>query len=94
MTHPPVLTAIVSASPSPIPAANGTRSTGGRLPSRCPTASAKRGRISPANVWDENADPYSKTVQVTVGRLRRKLGQPDIETAPGAGYRITDQPSG
>jgi DNA-binding response OmpR family regulator len=29
-------------------------------------------------------------VQVTIGRLRRKLGEPDIiETIPGAGYRIT-----
>jgi DNA-binding response OmpR family regulator len=41
-------------------------------------------------VWDENADPFTKTVQVTIGRLRRKLGEPDIiETIPGVGYRIT-----
>jgi DNA-binding response OmpR family regulator len=41
------------------------------------------------NVWDENADPFTKTVQVTLGRLRRKLGEPRaIETAPGVGYRI------
>jgi DNA-binding response OmpR family regulator len=40
-------------------------------------------------VWDENADPFTKTVQVTIGRLRRKLGEPPlIETLPGAGYRI------
>jgi len=40
-------------------------------------------------VWDENADPFTKTVQVTVGRLRRRLGPPDvIETVPGVGYRI------
>ncbi len=40
-------------------------------------------------VWDENADPFTKTVQVTIGRLRRKLGEPQvIETLPGAGYRI------
>jgi DNA-binding response OmpR family regulator len=40
-------------------------------------------------VWDENADPFTKTVQVTVGRLRRKLGSPPIiETLAGAGYRI------
>jgi len=39
--------------------------------------------------WDENADPFTKTVQVTIGRLRRKLGDPDvIETLPGVGYRI------
>jgi DNA-binding response OmpR family regulator len=42
-------------------------------------------------VWDENADPFTKTVQVTVGRLRRKLGAPPvIETLAGAGYRIRE----
>jgi DNA-binding response OmpR family regulator len=40
-------------------------------------------------VWDENADPFTNTVQVTIGRLRRKLGDPDvIETIRGVGYRI------
>jgi DNA-binding response OmpR family regulator len=40
--------------------------------------------------WDEHTDPFTKTVQVTVGRLRRKLGDPDvIETIPGVGYRIS-----
>ncbi len=39
--------------------------------------------------WDENADPFTKTVVVTIGRLRRKLGEPQvIETATGVGYRI------
>jgi DNA-binding response OmpR family regulator len=39
--------------------------------------------------WDENADPFTKTVTVTIGRLRRKLGAPQlIETTPGIGYRI------
>jgi len=43
-----------------------------------------------AQAWDENADPFTKTVQVTIGRLRRKLGPPDIiETIPTIGYRIT-----
>ncbi len=43
-------------------------------------------------VWDENADPFTKTVQVTIGRLRRKLGEPQvIETLPSLGYRITDR---
>ena len=43
-------------------------------------------------VWDENADPFTKTVPVTVGRLRRKLGPPDvITTVAGAGYRICDE---
>ncbi len=40
-------------------------------------------------VWDENADPFTRTVAVTLGRLRRKLGEPDpIETVVGAGYRM------
>ncbi|MFB9235554.1 response regulator transcription factor [Plantactinospora siamensis] len=40
-------------------------------------------------VWDENADPFTKTVAVTIGRLRRRLGPPDvIVTVAGAGYRI------
>ena len=40
-------------------------------------------------VWDENADPFTNTVAVTVGRLRRKLGDPPvIATTPGVGYRI------
>ena len=40
-------------------------------------------------VWDENADPFTNTVTVTVGRLRRKLGEPAvITTKPGVGYRV------
>jgi DNA-binding response OmpR family regulator len=40
-------------------------------------------------VWDENADPFTRTVAVTLGRLRRKLGEPDvIETVVGVGYRM------
>nr|WP_221474518.1 response regulator transcription factor [Planomonospora venezuelensis] len=40
-------------------------------------------------VWDENADPFTNTVTVTIGRLRRKLGGPPvITTAPGVGYRL------
>jgi DNA-binding response OmpR family regulator len=40
-------------------------------------------------VWDENADPFTRTVAVTLGRLRRKLGRPEvIETVVGAGYRV------
>ena len=38
--------------------------------------------------WDENADPFTNTVRVTIGRLRRKLGDPEvIQTSPGIGYR-------
>ncbi|PVE11810.1 response regulator transcription factor [Streptomyces scopuliridis] len=45
-------------------------------------------------VWDENADPFTNTVTVTIGRLRRKLGSPPvITTTPGVGYRIADAPT-
>ncbi|GAA3113749.1 response regulator transcription factor [Streptosporangium carneum] len=41
-------------------------------------------------VWDEHANPLTNTVTVTIGRLRRKLGDPPvITTTPGVGYRIT-----
>ncbi len=39
--------------------------------------------------WDENVDPFTHVVRVTIMTLRRKLGDPPlIETLPGAGYRI------
>jgi len=46
------------------------------------------------HVWDEHADPFTRTVRVTISNLRRKLrdaGSPDlIETVVGAGYRLRD----
>ena len=40
-------------------------------------------------VWDEEADPFTNAVRVTISRLRAKLGEPPlIETVPRAGYRI------
>ena len=43
--------------------------------------------------WDENADPFTNAVKVTIARLRRKLGQPDIiHTTPGLGYSIAENP--
>lgn len=42
-------------------------------------------------VWDENANPFTHTVKVTMSNLRRKLGDPAIiTTVSGAGYAITD----
>jgi DNA-binding response OmpR family regulator len=45
-----------------------------------------------AHVWDENANPYTKTVRVTIATLRRKLADPGesqpIETMIGSGYRL------
>ncbi len=39
--------------------------------------------------WDENVDPFTNTVRMTLMKLRRKLGEPSvIHTVPGAGYRI------
>jgi DNA-binding response OmpR family regulator len=46
------------------------------------------------HVWDEHADPFTNTVRVTVGTLRRKLSEDDesqlIETVIGSGYRLID----
>jgi DNA-binding response OmpR family regulator len=40
--------------------------------------------------WDEHIDPFTNVVRVTVMKLRRKLGDPQlIETVPGVGYRLT-----
>jgi DNA-binding response OmpR family regulator len=40
-------------------------------------------------LWDERFEPFDNTVRVTLGRLRRKLGDPPlIETVTGSGYRI------
>ena len=40
-------------------------------------------------VWDENADPATSIVRVTMMTLRRKLGEPTVvQTVVGAGYRV------
>jgi DNA-binding response OmpR family regulator len=40
--------------------------------------------------WDENTDPFTNVVRVTMMTLRRKLGEPQIvQTVPGVGYRVT-----
>jgi DNA-binding response OmpR family regulator len=40
-------------------------------------------------VWDENTDPFTNVVRMTVMTLRKKLGDPPlIETVAGVGYRI------
>jgi DNA-binding response OmpR family regulator len=55
---------------------------------------AAEGRVVSAEemlekVWDENADPFTNVVRVTIMTLRRKIGEPPlIETVPGVGYRI------
>src|SRR3982751_95756 len=45
--------------------------------------------------WDENADPFTNAVRITVSALRKRLGEPWlIATVPGAGYRIGAAPEG
>ena len=40
-------------------------------------------------VWDENVDPFTTIVRMTIMTLRRKLGDPSpVETVVGAGYRV------
>jgi DNA-binding response OmpR family regulator len=57
---------------------------------------AAQGRVVSAEellerVWDEMADPFTTAVKVTISRLRRKLGDPQvIETIAQAGYRIKE----
>lgn len=39
--------------------------------------------------WDENANPFTSGVRVTISTLRKKLGRPWIVgTVPGVGYRM------
>ncbi len=49
------------------------------------------------HVWDTNADPFTNTVRVTVGTLRRKVSIQDevalIETLIGSGYRLVVETS-
>ena len=43
--------------------------------------------------WDENADPFTNAVRITVSALRKRLGEPWlIATVPGVGYRIDAGP--
>ena len=49
------------------------------------------------HVWDEHTDPFTNTVRVTVGTLRRKLSLPGspapIDTVVGSGYRLNGSPA-
>ncbi|CAM5569953.1 DNA-binding response regulator [Streptomyces spiroverticillatus] len=39
--------------------------------------------------WDENADPFTNAVRITISTLRKRLGPPwVIHTVPGVGYRL------
>ncbi|HEY4454447.1 MAG TPA: response regulator transcription factor [Pseudonocardiaceae bacterium] len=40
--------------------------------------------------WDQNADPFTNAVRITIYWLRRKLGEPAvIHTEAGVGYRLS-----
>ncbi|MFI5912180.1 response regulator transcription factor [Dactylosporangium sp. NPDC051541] len=46
-----------------------------------------------ARAWDENADPFTNAVRITVSTLRKRLGEPwIIATVPGVGYHIDPGP--
>ena len=41
--------------------------------------------------WDDNADPFTNAVRITISTLRKRLGEPwVIETVPGVGYRMSE----
>jgi two-component system response regulator VanR len=43
--------------------------------------------------WDENADPFTNAVRITVSALRKRLSEPWlIATVAGVGYRIDTAP--
>jgi two-component system response regulator VanR len=43
--------------------------------------------------WDENADPFTNAVRITVSALRKRLGEPQvIATVAGVGYHIDIPP--
>ena len=43
--------------------------------------------------WDENANPFTNAVRITVSALRKRLGEPwIIATVAGSGYRIAAPP--
>ncbi|MDX2235068.1 MAG: response regulator transcription factor [Hyphomonadaceae bacterium] len=54
-----------------------------------------RGRVVPRtelveHIYDQDFDRDSNTIEVFIGRLRRKIGQDRIMTERGLGYRLVD----
>lgn len=54
-----------------------------------------RGRVVPRtelveHIYDQDFDRDSNTIEVFIGRLRRKIGQDRIQTERGLGYRLID----
>ena len=42
------------------------------------------------HIYDQDFDRDSNTIEVFVGRLRKKIGTERIETVRGLGYRLLD----
>jgi len=54
-----------------------------------------RGRVVPRTelveyIYDQDSDRDSNTIEVFIGRLRRKIGNDRIQTERGLGYRLID----
>lgn len=54
-----------------------------------------RGRVVPRtelveHIYDQDFDRDSNTIEVFIGRLRRKIGSERIQTERGLGYRLVD----
>ena len=66
-----------------------------RSPRRRRRRCRQRRRAPRERAWDENADPFTNAVRITVSALRKRLGEPwIIATVAGVGYRIDAQPDG
>lgn len=50
-----------------------------------------RGDIA-EHVYQRDLEPDSNTVDVLIGRIRKKLGQPLIHTERGLGFRLAEEP--
>ncbi|MEL6324539.1 MAG: helix-turn-helix domain-containing protein, partial [Pseudomonadota bacterium] len=54
-----------------------------------------QGRVVPRtelveHIYDQDFDRDSNTIEVFIGRLRKKIGSGRIETERGLGYRLVD----
>ena len=57
-----------------------------------PLSSAKVDRLDLLDhVYEGDADPDSNSLEVIVGRLRKKIGAALIETVRGRGYRVVER---
>ena len=79
----------LSAAPTGQAVSSSTGSTDSPETARSRKTQASPGLEFPRFFSTAGADPFSTAVAVTIGRLRRKLGEPPvITTTPRVGYRI------